>query len=144
MVDSPAFILTHQTLAEWEKEKAQLEEEIAAKQRKHAFIVERLKAAAVLMEKGSNLQEPIAADDGAKSNGADPSNLIHAVDLIANTSSRPISKHDVKKRLMEMGFPESRLGNYFYTTIARLKERQRNTVTSNGHIWRGPDRDLKG
>ena len=141
MAEVPVFILTNEKLAEWQKEMEQLERDIAAKQKRHAFLAGRLHAVAVLTGKEPEDREPLAAEtlfDQAKPARADHKNMMGAVDKMANEAHRPISKADVRKILAEMSFPEGSLGNYFYTVIARLKAKRRITVMPNGDIWRAP------
>jgi hypothetical protein len=142
MTDSPVFTLTTSKLAEWQHELTAIDQEISAKQRRRQFLAERLHAAAVLMGSAAGHGEtseskvPLQAEtlfDAAKHKA-----MIDAVEKMANESPRPIAKGDVRKRLLEMGYPEGSLGNYFYTVVARLKGKNRISVMPNGSIWRSP------
>jgi hypothetical protein len=148
MTDSTVFTLTSSKLAEWQHELTAIDQEINAKQRRRQFLAERLHAAAVLMGGRADglagtgeSKAPLQAEtlfEAAKPAGAEHKAMIDAVEKMANESPRPITKGDVRKRLLEMGYPEGSLGNYFYTVVARLKGKNRIAVMPNGSIWRSP------
>ena len=60
--------------------------------------------------------------------------MIDAIERIVNATPEPMKKLRLKRRLIADGFDESRLGNYFYTTIKRLKDRKRIVVLDDGRV----------
>jgi hypothetical protein len=141
MADSATFTLTHDQfmqIKQWEKDKTTLESEIAERQRKLNAISEKLKAVAILGAQAPNIEpqkSPPNGKDDIKFESA-TSNLAKAVERIAKASPTPISKADLKGKLIAEGFVDNRLGPYFYTVIARLKGKNRIQVLDDGRIWR--------
>ena len=119
---------------------AELERGIAEMQGQLDAIKEQRAAAAVLFSAQHTVQRPEAsslfpiepkeADDGK--------DLTAAVERIANDAPAPLSKTHVRAQLRRAGFPDNRLGNYFYTVIKRLKESKRISVQPDGKIWKSP------
>jgi len=62
--------------------------------------------------------------------------LTKAIEQHAVASPEPITKADLKERLRLEGFAESRLQNFFYTVIARLKAKNRIQVLEDGRVWK--------
>lgn len=68
----------------------------------------------------------------------DSTDLTAAVERLANKAPAPLTKSNLRAQLRSAGFPENRLGNYFYTVIKRLRESKRISVQSDGKIWKRP------
>jgi hypothetical protein len=68
---------------------------------------------------------PVAPDKG--------DNLTEAVERIANKEG-PLTKKALKEKLSKEGFPDDRLANYFYTTIHRLKAKNKIYVGEDGSV----------
>lgn len=131
MTTSDGVILYSKQVIEWRLQKAELEKEIAQKRQELAVINRRLEAVAIL-------SEPTPSDKSPPKNDESPSrpdeSMTDAVERIVIEAGRPMTKADLKKALRSAGFEWSRLGNYFYTVIARLKEKERITVRSDGRV----------
>ena len=113
-----------------------MEEVIADAQRELGPITERLRAVAVLAG-------PPTEAASAKSNGlsaGEPQNMTEAIEKIANETGTPIPRKELKRLLKKQGFPNDRLGNYFYTAVHRLKGKKRITVQPDGSVWRAPSK----
>jgi hypothetical protein len=130
--------LTSEVIAQWKREKDQLEREQAEIERKLTTVTEKIKAASILMGtleddavEAFALAAPVEFDSGAE-------DMTAAVERIANEATSALSKSDLKSQLRSRGFPESRLGNYFYTVIKRLKDHDRISVLDDGRIWKKP------
>jgi hypothetical protein len=145
MADSSVLLsLTADTLAGWKAEKVALEREIAAKQQQLAAVNDRLKAAEILIGKADadvaavmdNIHWTVRNAQDRKATGT---TMIEAVEKMANESPRALTKAEVRDRLAKMGFPEGSLGNYFYTTVSRLKAKGRIQVRENGDLWKAPE-----
>ena len=63
--------------------------------------------------------------------------MMAAVERLVLSAREPIAKAKLKDGLRREGFPEERLGNYFYTVIKRLKERRRISVRPDGSVGIG-------
>jgi hypothetical protein len=130
-----AITITPAMVQAWVDEAGQLE-------RKAAALIEEAKekradaqAAARLL----GISEPkLEAADLSVGNKIDQAtlNLTEKMAEIANASEKPLTKGQMKSRLMNFGFSEDRLGSYFYTCVARLKTKKRITVMPDGKIWR--------
>ena len=70
--------------------------------------------------------------------GTDKASMMEAMDKIANNSPAPLTKTQMRARLIAQGFASDRMGNYFYTCVARLKAKHRITVEADGSIWKAP------
>jgi hypothetical protein len=68
----------------------------------------------------------------------DPGNMTLAIERLANESQQPMTKKEMKRRLVDEGFAASRLTSYFYTPIKRLKDQNRISILPDGRIWRAP------
>jgi hypothetical protein len=137
MADIAASTFTPEAIAQWEKEKDRLEKLIVDSQRKLGAVQQLLRAAAIL---GAKIEEEEEEEEGAKGEApeVDSSNLMGLIAKYANESLRPITKSDMKARLIEAGIEENRLRSYFYVAIARLKRKERISVLDDGRIWRAP------
>jgi hypothetical protein len=63
-------------------------------------------------------------------------NLIDAIEKISNESPSPLSKAEIRQRLVAMGLPRESFNNYFYQAIRKLRSRGRIGVLEDGRIWR--------
>jgi len=113
-------------------EKAILEREIAIKRKMLAAINSRLRAAGFV----------VRDDLSSKYDEAKPLapvkrvGLIDAIEKIANESTHPISKADLRRRLVALGMPVEKFNNYFYQAIRKLRSRHRISVLEDGSVWR--------
>lgn len=128
--NSGSLTLSSELLAQWQKEKDRLEQAISDAQLKLSAINQLLRAGAILA--GSS--EP---KEQAEPSEIDPSNLMGTLAKLANTSSRPLTKSELKAQLMAAGVPQDRLGSYFYVAIDRLKKKGRISVREDGSVWKG-------
>jgi len=142
--------ITPDTLREWQREAARLMADAEAKKAQANTLLARVEAGRLLLgidtisATGGKVETmtpdeaaAFADVDAAEGSDAGP-NMAASIETIANTSDKPLTKATLKSRLMTLGFPEDRMGNYFYTVIARLKGKKRITVQPDGRVWRAP------
>jgi hypothetical protein len=144
-MNNPIFVLTSEVIDGWRAEEAEAKRLIAEGQRRLAEVGKKLDAAAVLTAIPAQTSPGESHDDDAPSDDTHDaetseelprSNLTEAIERLANASARPLSRPDLRRMLAQEGFPESRLSNYFYTVIARLKKHGRITVKRDGSLGR--------
>lgn len=125
-------LLTTTQVNEWRREKTKLEKKIATAQQQLMDINKRLDAVAILSPRNeAQLNEPVAAQQTR----AEPeTKMIDAVANIVSAASAPMTKAAIKEALDAVGFDPSRQGNYFYTVIKRLKDRNRIIVLADGRV----------
>jgi hypothetical protein len=124
-------------IKQWERDKDALEREIAERQAKLLDLAEKLKAVAVLRAQPSREETRAAATNGhAEPPESEGSSLTAAIEQIATTSPAPLTKKQLKQRLLEQHFPEDRMGPYFYTCLMRLKKKERIRVMDDGRVWK--------
>ncbi|MGA9726439.1 MAG: hypothetical protein WBQ84_03105, partial [Methylocella sp.] len=120
--DIHSLTITHALVKEWEDQAITLEKDLAKRQGELQSLRARIQAALVLLEpiaiRDNHKLEPFESRPTAEAEG---SNMIEAMATIANSSDKPLTKAAMKARLQVLGFPEERMGNYFYTCVARLK-----------------------
>lgn len=131
MATDDGVILSAKQVAQWRGRKAELEGEIAQNQQELAVINRRLEAVAILSDSPPS-EETSSEDDERPLRASEP--MTDAVERILSQAGRPMTKASLKEMLASEGFERSRLGNYFYTVIARLKEKERITVRSDGRV----------
>jgi hypothetical protein len=125
-------------IKQWERDKDALEREIVERQAKLSDIAEKLKAVAVLRAQPSRQEtRAVAATNGhAEPPESEGSSLTAAIEQIATTSSAPLTKKQLKEKLLEQHFSEDRMGPYFYTCLMRLKKKERIRVLDDGRVWK--------
>ncbi len=141
MANSAIFTLTSEQLAQirqWQRDEVSLEGEIAERQRKLASVREKLKAISVLgveipQGEAADENDVIVIDDTSDSEG---SSLTEAIERLANVSRSPLSKKELKAKLLAENFAENRLGAYFYTVLMRLKKKGRISILDDGSVWK--------
>jgi hypothetical protein len=110
-------------------ERALLKREIALRQRKLASLNGQLRAA------GLAVRDDLPSDARPFA-FVQRMGLIDAIEKIANESSGPVSKAELRRRLIAMGMSQDKFNNYFYQAIRRLRSRERISVFDDGSIWR--------
>lgn len=134
----PLFVLTNDVLDGWKAEKDAAERMIAEGQRRLADVRHKLEAVAVLTGRPvADAPQLFEVEPKPKETADDPTNMVAAVLEIVGDAERPLSKKVLRSMLRKRGFPEERLGNYFYTVIHRLKGKGRITLSDDGSIWKG-------
>jgi hypothetical protein len=113
-------------------EKVILEREIARKRRTLATIDSKLRAAGLVVRDDL----PSKYDDAKPLSPVKRLGLIDAIEKIANESPQPVSKAELRRRLVAMGMPTEKFNNYFYQAIRRLRSRHRIGVIEDGRVWR--------
>lgn len=146
MTDNSIFVLTPEqrdAIRRMEADKARLEKIISDSQRELAPLNERLRAVAVLAgpEPSSRAAKANGMSFGMPDTPAVSDNMTEAIEKIANEASAPILRKELKRLLSAQGFPADQLGNYFYTVVHRLKDRQRIAVNEDGSVWKAPSRN---
>ncbi len=118
---SDNVLLTRDDIEAWRREYETLESEIAAKQAKLSLLERKLEAAALFMG-----TDQLQSSRQSKDVGPEPKELKPmpgAVLDIVKTIGGTVLRAQIKSALLEAGYPEQRLGNYFYTVLNRLEER---------------------
>jgi hypothetical protein len=113
-------------------EKAILEREIASKRKTLAAINVRLRAAGFVVRDDL----PSKYDEAQPLAPVQRVGLIDAIEKIANESAEPVSKPELRRRLIALGMPIEKFNNYFYQAIRRLRSRRRISVLEDGSVWR--------
>jgi hypothetical protein len=142
--NTPGFVITPEMVEQAEHEKARLEHDIADAQRKLGLITNFLRLAAAYREDSeAEAVEKTEESDVAPVEGeeVDPSNMMGMIAKIANESTRPLTKTELKAKLVEIGTDEGRLGSYFYVAVDRLKKKDRICVLDDGRVWRAPPKN---
>jgi hypothetical protein len=117
----------------------ELEQEAQAKERSAAKLVEEAKACRARAEAVRLLLGLSDAEKSIEQESTAPTDdMTKAMEHIANTADKPLTRVTMKSRLLTLGFDESRMGSYFYVCIARLKRKGRISVTPEGKIWKAP------
>ena len=135
------IILTADQVERWKQRKDALQRTIADAQRELADINRRLDAVAILTGERVETERPAEPERPAPETPAqEPEEaMVDAITRIAHESQNPVPRSVLKDRLRSAGYAESRLGNYFYTAVSRLKQRNRIKVLPNGSITRPDD-----
>lgn len=134
-VEQDRVLLTERQVAEWRKEQHKLEIAISSTRQRLAEINKMLEAVAVLS--GGEPALPNSAEPTQSEITDLSESMTHAVERIVRQALVPLTKAQLKKQLAEEGLSGERLGNYFYTVIARLKNRERIQVHSDGRVSAG-------
>lgn len=125
-------IVTVGQVAEWRKRKDKLDKVLSSTLQELADISTKLEAVAVLCGESPASSQTV---ETAQIDSSEPDeSMMAAVERIAQQTPKPLTKKQVKKQLKKAGFPESKLGNYFYTVIMRLKGRERIRVLADGRV----------
>lgn len=144
--NTPGFTITPEMLDQAKHEKERLEGEISDRQRKLGLVTQFLRMAAAYhqnedaAETTEITEEKFVISEEPKEE-TDPSNMMAAIARIANDSTKPMTKPELKAKLIEFGIKENRLGSYFYVAIDRLKEKERICVLDDGRVWRAPPKN---
>jgi hypothetical protein len=141
MSDLFSFVLTPEQrdiIRQKQTEKAKLETIIADAHRRLAPLNDWLDA--VTKVTGGRIEMSASSSVSSTGNAAvtesgDSVNMTVAIEKIANESTAPISRKDLKQMLAKKGYSEDRLGNYFYTVVHRLKTKGRITVEPDGSVY---------
>lgn len=123
--------INENTIQGWIERVAQIKNEIKALQDEEATLRTRLDTWKIFMDNpahGAVAREPRSSLNGA---GKDSSTaflnmgLPEAIRFLIKQEGGPILRSDLKKRLMDVGYPKERFGktgNYFYTAIKRMEK----------------------
>lgn len=136
-------LLTQRDVVQRKEEKAELERRLAADQKKLAEVNRWLEAAAILVGDTENEErQPEAAGEVPEAKELEP---MTAAVMRVIYRLRGADRHVIKTALREVGYPENRLGNYFYTVMARhvakghlVKVGSRYTLPKNGEAPSNP------
>jgi hypothetical protein len=134
----PFFVLTNEQIEEWRTEEKAAERLIVDGQQRLQAVRKKLDAAAVLaghMPAQKQQASPLFGEEDDKAPEA--MNMVKAIEEIANGSAVPVNRHDLRRMLIQRGFPKDRMGNYFYTAVSRLKAAERISVRADGSVWKG-------
>ncbi|MEQ8281819.1 MAG: hypothetical protein RIC04_03530 [Parvibaculum sp.] len=128
-------------IEELKGKRSELQRKLAETQDLLSDVDKRLNAAAVLFSAPHSALKPEAVPEQFEmrsEDAEDSTDLTAAVERLANKAPSPLTKSNLRAQLRSAGFPENRLGNYFYTVIKRLKESRRISVQADGKIWKSP------
>ena len=125
-------LLTEEQVSAWKKRKQGLETTIAEAQQELLTINRRLEAVAILTD-GRPSDSPVPSA-GHTNGSATTQSMTEAVEQIVGAVSEPMTKAALKEALLGRGFPQEKLGNYFYTVIMRLKQKRRINVGNDGKV----------
>jgi len=142
--DMPSFTVTPELLDQAKREKDRLEQDIDEAQRKLALVNQFLRLAAAYSDESkadTEAEAPEEKEESEETESVDPSNMMGLIRHIANESTKPITKSEMKAKLFAAGMPKGRLGSYFYVAVDRLKKKDRITVLDDGRIWRAPPKN---
>jgi hypothetical protein len=127
-----SIVVPSKVVQEWLSEKAVLERDIALKRRALAAINSRLRNAGFVIRDDL----PSKYDEAKPLAPVKRFGLIDAIEKIANESAHPISKVELRRRLVALGMPIEKFNNYFYQAIRTLRSRHRISVLDDGRVWR--------
>jgi hypothetical protein len=117
----------------------QWERDAVGKEREAAKLIEDAKALRARAEAGKLILGLSAQDSpNSEAEPATAQNMTADIRRMANDAPEPLTRKELKKRLLALGYAPSRLTSYFYTPIHRLKEAKQITVLENGRIWKAP------
>jgi hypothetical protein len=144
-VSNTELTLTPTLIANWRDERERLRAEINDKLKHVQWLDERIKAAETLLPSMPQDSAPhfrISADTGTVRAGDDAGtsadNMTAAiVEIVKTLGQARITHAALRQKLRSKGFPETRLGNYYYTAVHRLKEKGRITIDPSGAIGGG-------
>lgn len=124
----------------WKQEAEALKREVAERQKRIAELEGDIEAATRLASRKQRqtdfaLPEPPTRNINQVDH-APSTNMTDAMERVANSIPAPITKQELRNRLMDLGFEDK--GPYLYTVIMRLKDRGKISVMSDGKIWRAP------
>lgn len=121
--------VTPSVIDDWERRAADCERQASRLQEEAKSYRARAEAGRLLLGLGSDAGVTDRDEGGAKNMTAD-------IRKMANESPEPLTKKELKRRLLALGYSPSRMGAYFYTPIHRLKEAKQITVLPDGRVWR--------
>lgn len=123
---NPQVLLSTDTLDEWARNKKDAQDRADKALREVAYWDHQIEAARKLLEgiaSGAENGAPIPQDDDG---------LAASIIAIVKQAGGVIATKDLRARLRARGLPTRKLDNYYYTVIARLKDKKRIEV--------GPDK----
>jgi hypothetical protein len=143
MTNTGDFTITPEQVENATREKARHEAIISASRRRIMALDQFLSAAAILGDVNHSAEIASPLPDSPPASPSDDeeepdksSNLMALIEYLANHSGNPMTKKDVKANLEAAGIAPSRLQNYFYVAIERLKKRGRISVLQDGRLWK--------
>ena len=131
------LILSPAVLAEWREDSKRRRADLEREQREVLQLEQRIHAAELLLrDLGVEPESEQPRNRGffgeekepsGKANAADPDseNMTAKIEEIAHSRMAPLSHDQMRAKLRSLGFPEDRLGNYYYTAVHRLKNKGR-------------------
>ncbi len=126
------------TIEKWEQEAAKYEQQLAEIGARHRSVLDRLDAIRnVVTQFNGEPKAPKAPKEpkvAGSSNGAARGGLANSIVEIVSASDAPLSRKELKSRLLGLGYPEDKLGPNFYVSINRLKQRNLVHVSSDGEL----------
>jgi hypothetical protein len=134
-------VVTDQTIEDWRAEKSVLEHDIATKQERLACLNARLRRGADLIGEEFPVERPQPDFGSSMPLAGRRLSIIEAIEKIANSRGKPISKAELREHLSALGLARGNFNNYFYTAIRRLKRRRQITVLEDGGLWRAPSEE---
>lgn len=124
----PRVLLSAETLDEWARNKKDAQDRADKALREVAYWDHQIEAARKLLEgiaSGAENGAPIPQDDDG---------LANTIITLCKQAGGVIASKELRARLRARGLPTRKLDNYYYTVIARLKDKKRIEV--------GPDKRI--
>jgi hypothetical protein len=125
--------ITPTVIQDWERRADDCERQASKLQEEAKSYRARAQAGRLLLGLAGDIG---ASDRDVGSDRDGTQNMTAAIRNMANESPEPLTKKEIKSRLLAADYPASRLGAYFYTPIHRLKAAKQITVLPDGRIWR--------
>jgi hypothetical protein len=122
--------ITPAVISDWENDAARREKQAAE-------LIAEAKNLRARAEAGKLLLGLAGGAEADAAEGEPGVSMMEAMETIANSADKPMTKATIKSRLQILGFSEEQMGSYFYTCVARLKAKKRITVTDDGRMWKG-------
>ena len=129
---TPSVFVTKEQVAKWRTE-ADEHERMTGLLRRKAMAGEQL-LRAMEMEGADETK----GDVGPFFQKDVATNFMGAIRDVANKASKPLPKKDLRKVLLDKGFPSEQVNSaYFYVAISKLNKNEEISVTDTGAVWKG-------
>lgn len=117
--NAASVLLSAETLAEWDKNRKDAQDRADTALREVAYWDHQIEAAKKLLDgvaMGATQGAPFTKEDDG---------LATAIVTIVKQAGGEIASKELRSRLRARGVPNRKLDNYYYTVIARLKDKKR-------------------
>ena len=108
-------------LKEWHRKRDELRKQMEKLQQDHMALNRMINAAMVLQDHVADSKNNLG--EGSRLNKEPETPLPKAVKRVLGQAGRPLEPIQIRKALAKEGYSKQKLGNYFYTVLMRLKEK---------------------